>query len=195
MPEPAISILVIRGQRVILDADLARLYGVRTGALNQAVKRNGERFPVDFIFQLSIEEMEALRCQPDTSKATGGKASQIVIPKPQPKNRSQIVTGSQKHRDPRYLPHVFTEHGALQASNVLSSPEAVKMSLYVIRAFVKIREELTANSAILKRLAEIDKTLFVHDQALRDLYGKLRPLLTPPPDPPKRRIGFNPESD
>ena len=109
-------------------------------------------------------------------------------------NRSQIVTGSQKHRDPRSLPYAFTEFGALMAANVLNSSEAVKMSLYVIRAFVKTREELTANTAILKRLAQIDDTLFLHDKVLRDLYQKLRPLLAPPPDPPpKPRIGFNPK--
>ena len=105
-----------------------------------------------------------------------------MTPHSQLKNRSQIVIGSQKHRDPRYLPNVFSEHGALQASNVIRSPQAVKMSLYVIRAFVKIRAELTANSAIVKRLAQIDNTLFLHDSALRDLYQRLRPLLAPPPN-------------
>jgi hypothetical protein len=86
---------------------------------------------------------------------------------------------------------VFTEHGALQAANVLNSSRAVQMSLYVIRAFVKMREALAANATILKRLAEIDKSLLVHDSALRDLYQKLLPLLAPPPEPPRRRIGFN----
>jgi hypothetical protein len=86
---------------------------------------------------------------------------------------------------------VFTEHGALQAANVLNSPRAVQMSLYVIRAFVKMREALAANATILKRLAEIDKSLLVHDSALRDLYQKLLPLLAPPPESPRRRIGFN----
>ena len=92
------------------------------------------------------------------------------------------------------MPYVFTEHGALQAANVLNSKKAVRMSLYVIRAFVKIREELFTNAAILKRLAEIDKSLLVHDAALRDLYQKIRPLLAPPPEEPKRRIGFQHDS-
>jgi hypothetical protein len=93
----------------------------------------------------------------------------------------------------RYRPYAFTEHGALQAANILNSARAVQMSVFVIRAFVKMRDELAANSAMAKRLAQIDDTLFLHDSALRDLYQKLRPLLAPPPDPPqKRRIGFTP---
>jgi hypothetical protein len=211
MSEPTIPILVIRDQRVILDSDLARLYGVRTGALNQAVKRNGKRFPEDFVFRLSSEEVDALRYQSGAAKPGEGKPSQSVTPHSQP-DRSQIVTldpqdsagahgkalrsqfvtlksGRGQHR--KYLPFAFTEFGALMAANVLNSSEAVKMSLYVIRAFVKIREELSANSAILKRLAQIDDTLFLHDKVLRDLYQRLRPLLAPPPDPPpKPRIGF-----
>jgi hypothetical protein len=105
--------------------------------------------------------------------------------------RSQFATGSQKHRDPRYRPYAFTEYGALQAANILNSANAVRMSVFVIRAFVKIREQLATNAAILKRLAEIDKTLLVHDSTLRDLYQKLLPLLPPPPEPPRRRIGFH----
>ena len=111
-------------------------------------------------------------------------------PKTDAGNRSQIVTGSQKHRDPRFRPWAFTEHGALMAANVLRSRRAVQMSVYVIRAFVRLREHIAANHAILKRLAEIDKTLLQHDTALRDIYRKLLPLLQPPPEPPKRKIGF-----
>lgn len=158
-------IFTVRRRRVILDVDLARVYGVATKALNQAVKRNSERFPQDFAFQL-IEADGAIQ------------------------NRSHIVTGSQKHRDPALRPWVFTEHGALMAANILRSEQAVHMSVYVIRAFVRLREELAANSAILKRLAEIDRTLLQHDTALRDIYQKLLPLLRPTPDPPRRRIGF-----
>ena len=103
-------------------------------------------------------------------------------------NRSQFATGSQKHRDPHYLPYVFTEHGALMVATILNSPRAVAMSVYVIRAFVKMRAELAANATILKRLAEIDKTLLIHDVALREIFEKLRPLLAPPPAPPKPEI-------
>src|SRR6266550_8344649 len=95
----------------------------------------------------------------------------------------------------KYLPHAFTEHGALMAATVLNSARAVAMSLYVIRAFIKMREDIAANAAILKRLAEIDKTLLLHDGALRDIYQKLRPLLQPPPEPPKPEIGFHIKED
>ena len=142
-----------RDQRVILDADLASLYGVETRSLVQAVKRNADRFPEDFLFQLTPEEVGALR-------------SQIVI--------SKTGRGGR-----RYPPYAFTEHGALMAATVLNSPRAIAMSLYIIRAFVKMREDLAANSAILKRLAEIDKTLLIHDGAVREIYQKLRPLLEP----------------
>ena len=98
---------------------------------------------------------------------------------------------SSSHGGRRYLPWVFTEHGALMAANILRSEQAVRMSVYVIRAFVRLREELAANAAILKRLAEIDRTLLQHDAALRDIYRKLLPLLQPPPEPPKRAIGFH----
>jgi hypothetical protein len=174
-------IKTVRGQKVILDADLARIYEVPTKALNQAVKRNADKFPPDFLFRLTEKEAAVLRSQIVTSNA---------LP-----DRSQIVTGSQKHRDPTHLPYAFTEHGALMAATVLNSPRAVKMSLFIIRAFVKIREDLAANAAILKRLAEIDRTLLVHDVTLRDILEKLRPLLAPPPKPPTPEIGFHVKED
>jgi ORF6N domain len=183
MLEPLI--LVVRHQRVILDADLAKLYGVTTKAFNQAVKRNADRFPENFAFQLTATELKILRSHIVTSSlepvdSTGTHS-----------NQSHIVTGSQKHRDPRFRPWVFTEHGAVMAANILHSERAVQMSVFVVRAFVRLREHIAANAAILKRLAEIDRTLLQHDTALLDLYEKLLPLLQPPPDPPKRRIGFH----
>jgi len=143
-------ILSIRGHRVILDADLARLCGLSTRVLNQGVRRNSHRFPDDFAFQLTATEATDLRSQFVTS-GTG-----IVNPKTDTSNRSQIVTGSQKQRDPRFRPWAFTEHGARMAANVLRSRHTVQMSVYVIRAFVRLREQITANQAILNRLAEID---------------------------------------
>ena len=108
--------------------------------------------------------------------------------------RSQIATASK--RNIRYRPHAFTEHGALMAANILRSEQAVEMSVFVIRAFVRAREQLAANAAILKRLAEIDKTLMEHDSALRTVWTKLQPLLAPPPVPPRKRIkGFNPNDE
>ena len=156
-------ILTVRGGKVLIDADLAAIYGVETRSLNQAVKRNADRFPEDFTFQLSAAE------------------------------KAEVITNCDhlaRLRFAKSRPFAFTEHGAIMAATILNSPQAVSMSVYVVRAFIQMREQLAANAAILKRLAEIDKNLLQHDAALRDIYHKLLPLLQPPPDPPKRRIGF-----
>ena len=160
----------VRGEAVVLDSDLAALYGVATGQFNRTIKRHAVRFPADFAFRLTTTEWEALRCQ-------------IGI----------LGAGPGQHR--KYLPLVFTEHGALMAATLLNSERAIAMSVYVVRAFVQMRRALLADSALKARLAKIDQTLLTHDTALRDLYAKLRPLLLPPPEPPKRRIGFNPGQD
>jgi len=141
-------IFTLREHRVVLDADLARLYGVPTKALNQAVRRNSSRFPSDFAFQIAAAELKDLRSQFVTSSSQSHDLPKNKL------NRSQFATGS--HR---------------------------------------LREQVAANTAILKRLAEIDNTLLQHDSALRDLYRKLLPLLQPPADPPKRRIGFHADKD
>ena len=157
-------ILTIRGCKAILDADLAELYGVSTKALNQAVKRNTDRFPEDFTFRINEGE------------------------------KREVVTKCDhlaRLRFSHQLPMAFTEHGAIMAASVLNSPEAVAMSLFVVRAFIQMREQLAANAAILKRLAEIDKTLLEHDQGLQVIWHQLQPLLQPPPDPPGRRMGFH----
>ena len=161
-------ILNFRGRKVLIDADLATIYGVETRTLNQAVKRNAERFPEDFIFQLSAAE------------------------------KSEVITNCDhlaRLKFAKSLPFAFTEHGAIMAASVLNSREAVTMSVYVVRAFIRVREQLVVNAAMFKRLAEIDKTLLQHDSALRDIYHKLLPLLQPPPDPPRRRIGFIPDHE
>jgi hypothetical protein len=163
------SILVFRAHKVLLDSDLAELYGVATKALNQAVKRNAERFPEDFMFRLSQAEAEAL-------------------------NRSQLVTGSQKHRDPRFPPYAFTEHGAMMAAMILNSPRAVEMSVYVVRAFVKLRELLASNRELARRFEQLEarvEKLVAHDQALGVILSAIRRLMPPPEPPPKNRpIGF-----
>jgi hypothetical protein len=191
-PKKPISSLIfnLRGQKVILDADLAELYGVQTRVFNQAVKRNLERFPNDFCFQLTTSEWRNLKSQIETSSM---EATQIegVVP-----NSSQFVTSSKRHRGAAYRPYAFTEHGAIMAATVLNSPEAVAMSVFVVRAFVQMREQLFANAAVLKRLAEMDRTLFKHDSDLRTIWRKLQPLLAPPPEPPPPRIkGFNPRDE
>jgi hypothetical protein len=173
----------VRGRRIVLDSDLAALYEVPTKVFNQTIRRNADRFPVDFLFQLTEEEFANLKSQIATSSS---EAPQGL--------RSQFVTletdGRGRHR--KYLPWAFTEHGAIMAATILRSPRAVQMSVYVVRAFVRLRDELMTNAVVLKRLALIDKKLLEHDLVLRDVVEKLLPLLNAPPEPesPKRRIGF-----
>ena len=137
-------IIVVRGHRVMMDADLARLYGVPTGRFNEAFTRNRRRFPDEFAFRLTAQEFSEW-------KAKGTLGAQRTDPAREKDNLPQIAIGSQKHRDPKRLPWAFTEHGALMAANILRSDRAVQMSVFVIRAFMKLREEAAANAAILKR--------------------------------------------
>lgn len=157
------QIRLIRGQKVMLDGDLAQAYGVTTGALNQAVRRNRERFPEDFGFQLSLEEVAGLR-------------SQIVISKPGRGGR-------------RYLPWAFTEHGSIMAASMLSSPRAVEMSVFVVRAFVRLRSLTTDRADLAAKLAALERKVAGHDEELKQMFAALRALLSPP-QPPRRRIGF-----
>jgi len=173
-------ILTIRGQKVVLDMELARIYGVTTKVFNQAVKRNKRKFPADFMFRLTLEEYENLRSQIVTSRFTP--------------NRSQIVTGS--HGGRRYLPYVFTEHGAVMAANVLHSDRAIQMSVFVVRAFIRMRQMLVEQRGLARKLAELEEELTarldVHETAINEILGQIRRLLSSPPqpEPPKRRIGF-----
>lgn len=189
-PNPPVEslILTMRAKKVILDADLAAIYGVPNKAFNQAVKRNIDRFPEDFMFQLTAQEWANLKSQIVTSSLEGpeGKEATSTL-------RSQIVTLKGGHGGRRKLPYAFTEHGALMAANVLNSPEAVKMSVYVMRAFIQQREIMQARADVLKRLAQMDARLLKHDDALRVIWRELQPLLSPPPAPPKPQIGFNPK--
>ena len=176
-------IFTIRGQRVVLDADLARLYGTTTKVFNQTIRRNAARFPKDFAFQLTLSEAANLRSQIVTS------SSEITVGQEKTNMWSQIVTTSRRRLS--NLPWAFTEHGAVMAANVLRSPKAVQMSVYVVRAFIKQREVLATNATILRRLAEIDKTLLEHNSALLSLWKKLQPLLAAPPERPRQEIGFH----
>ena len=169
----------IRGQKVILDADLAAIYGVETRTLNQAMKRNRERFPQDFVFQLTTEEADGHRSQSVTASQGQPRAG----------NRSQSVIGSQKHRDPRYLPYAFTEHGAIMAANVLRSRQALQMSVFVVRAFVRLREVLATNAHLAQKLAELERKVTGHDADIQQLFEAIRQLLTRP-EPPRKQIGF-----
>ena len=158
------SIPFLRGQRVILDRELATIYGVETRTLNQAIKRNRERFPEDFMFQLTPEEAECSRSH-------------------------SVILNPGRGRNIKYLPYAFTEHGAIQAANVLNSPRAVEMGLYVVRAFVKLREELTSNKELAQKLDQLEHKLQTHDQAIVGILKTIRELMNPPASK-SRPIGF-----
>ena len=171
----------VRGVRVMLDSDLAALYEVPTKRFNEAVKRNAARFPADFMFQLTQTEWEALRSQFATSNVAAGGG------------------GESARGGRRYLPFVFTEHGALMAATVLSSERAVEVSVYVVRAFVQLRGLLAANEQLAREFKALDKRLSqkldTHDQAITGILNTLRALMQPPepptaPLPVKRPIGF-----
>jgi phage regulator Rha-like protein len=157
------QILILRHHRVILDRDLAELYGVTVKRLNQQVNRNQERFPADFMFQLSSKEDKALRLQIATSKkGRGGR---------------------------RYPPYAFTEHGAIMAASVLNSKRAIEMSVFVVRAFVRMREMLAKNRQLAAKINELDRRLETHDTAIQDIIDAIKELMHPE-GPSKRKIGF-----
>jgi len=163
----ASRILIVRGLRVLVDSDLAALYGVPTKRFNEAVKRNATRFPAEFMFQLTDEEFAALRSQFATSNiGRGGR---------------------------RYLPYVFTEHGALMAATILDSPRAIDVSVYVVRAFVQLRDLLAGNRELAQRFRELqrrlERKLASHDVAIADILAAIRQLMNPP-EPARRPIGF-----
>ena len=157
-------ILLIRGQKVMLDADLAELFGVPTKVFNQAIRRNLGRFPDDFMFQLTENEKESLR-------------SQFVT----------LKTGRGQHR--KYLPYVFTEHGAIMAATILNSPRAVEMSVFIVRAFVQLREMLSSNAELAAKLLELERKVSSHDQAIAGLIDAIRQLMMPATGK-SRPIGF-----
>ena len=154
-------ILTLRGLRVVLDADLATLYGVSTKRLNQQVRRNRQRFPGDFCFQLNTLEKQ-----------------EVVA------NRDHLA----RLRFSPTLPLAFTEHGALMAASVLNTARAIEVSLYIVRAFVQMRETLSANKLLARRVDQLERRLGTHDRAIAEILAAIRQLAAP--EPPKRRIGF-----
>jgi hypothetical protein len=163
-------IVTVRGKRVILDRDLATLYGVPTFRFNEAVKRNRNRFPEDFMFQLTGDEAACLT--------------------------SQIAMSKSRRGGRRTLPYAFTEHGTVMAANILRSPKAIQMSVFVVRAFIRMRQMLIEQRGLARKLAELEKELTarldLHESAITEMMGQIRQLLSPPPEPepPKKRIGF-----
>jgi hypothetical protein len=184
-------IVVLREQRVLLDSDLAALYGVETRRLNEQVRRNRERFPQDFIFELTAQEFANLKSQNATSSLIAEEAA---------------PTG---HGGRRKNPTAFTEHGAIMAATVLSSPRAVEVSVYVVRAFLKLRELVSTHAELSKRLDALESKLeektdhlaIQHDTFSRNTRNQLRQVfdalreLTTPPEPPRRSIGFVTQED
>jgi ORF6N domain-containing protein len=155
---------LVRGRRVMLDSDLAKIYGVTTGQLNQAVRRNVERFPAEFAFQLEAKELAILKSQSVISSSYGGRRS---------------------------APWVFTEHGALMLGNVLNSKVAVQASVRVVKVFISMREQLAAHKELAVKLAELEGRIAGHDKAILKLFEAIRQLVEPPPPEPARQIGFH----
>ena len=156
-------IFLIRGEKVMLDSHLAELYGVETKTLNRAVRRNADRFPTDFMFQLTEDEVKSLRCQIGTSNVgRGGR---------------------------RYLPYAFTEQGVAMLSSVLRSKRAVQVNVAIMRAFVSLRRLLATNETLARKFAELERRLEGHDQAIKSLFDAIRELMSPPAKP-RREIGF-----
>lgn len=187
------AICEVRGQKVMLDSDLARIYGVATKRLNEQVKRNRGRFPSDFCFRLTRQEYEAFMRR---QSAQEGELHSSAF-----QNRSQNATGSQKHRDPRSQPYAFTEHGAIMAANVLNSRKAVQMSVFVVRAFARMRSLLGDSRNLARKLAaledELKKRLNVHESAIVDILQRVMEIIDPPafPEPQRVRIGFRQKED
>jgi hypothetical protein len=202
-------IYLIRGQRVILDSDLAFLYGVATKRLNEQVRRNSDRFPPDFVFQLTWEEAASLRSQIATLEPSKGTQippdkdlthisirSQIAT---LPEQTPNISTASPPEifTHLRFRPYAFTEHGVIMAASVLNSPQAVQVSLFVVRAFVKLREMLATHRELAARIDELERKMVTkfreHDGKISELFNIIRDLVAVKDAPPKPPIGFQTE--
>ena len=175
----ALRIRHFRGEKVLLDFDLAALYGAETRVINQAVRRNADRFPADFMFQLSSEEAATL--------------SQVVTPSVaghNVPNSSQIVMSSGKYRGKRYRPYAFTEQGVAMLSSVLNSESAVKMNIAIMRAFVQLRRALETNRELARKFSELERRIDKHDTEIDAILEAIRQLMAPP-EKPRREIGFH----
>jgi hypothetical protein len=167
----------IRGERVMLDFDLAQLYEVETKAVNQAVKRNIKRFPEDFMFRLTIEEWHNIRSQIVTGPEMGGMWSQIVTTSETRGMRSQFVTASQNKRNTNVLPYAFTEQGVAMLSGILNSDKAINMNIAIMHAFVEVRKVFLKQNDLKEQLKEIKERLGEHDVQLNQIYDAMENLL------------------
>jgi len=181
----ALRIQHFRGEKVLLDFDLAALYGVTVKVLNQAVKRNRERFPQDFMFQLDDDEGRLLR-----SQLLALWNRQTVENEVDATDWSQFVTSSRKHRGIKYRPYAFTEEGIAMLSSVLKSKRAVKVNIAIMRAFVKLRRMLETNRELAKKFAELEKRVGKHDEEIAAILEAIRQLMAPP-EKPRGEIGFH----
>jgi hypothetical protein len=176
-------IFLIRGQRIIVDSDLAFLYGVTTKRLNEQVRRNSDRFPPDFVFQLTWEEAVSLRSQNATLPEQNANVEKL----------SPLINDTHL----RYRPYAFTEHGVIMAASVLNSPQAVQVSLFVVRAFVKLRETLATHRELAARIDELQRKMMTkfkeHDGKISELFNVIRDLVAVKDAPPKPPIGFQTE--
>jgi hypothetical protein len=182
MPSPqelAQLVFFVRGEKVMFDADLAKLYGVETRALLQAVKRNRARFPEDFAFQLKADELTRLRSQFVTSKKSAGDSSAL---------RSQIVISNRGRGGRRHLPFAFTEQGVAMLSSVLRSTRAVQVNIAIMRTFVQLRRLMDSNRDLARKISALEEK---YDEKFAVVFEAIKQLLAPP-DPPKRQIGFTP---
>jgi hypothetical protein len=199
-PDIESLILELRGHKVILDADLALIYGVPTKRLNEQVKRNAGRFPSDFLFRLTVQEAEG--CRRSTSQIATLERGANAAGSSGPALKSQIATSSFTHGGRRKLPYAFTEHGAIMAANVLNSPQAIQMSVFVVRAFVSMRSALGGNREMARKFAlleqELKIRLNIHESAIVDVLQRIMRILDPPPpppEPPPPEIGFHVKED
>jgi hypothetical protein len=178
-------IFYFRGEKVLFDFDLAALYGVAAKVLNQAVKRNRERFPDDFMFRLTDEETRLLR-----SQILALESRQPVENQGTEANWSQFVTSSSKFRGTKYRPYAFTEQGVAMLSSVLKSERAVKVNIAIMRAFVKLRQMLEANRELARKFSELEQHVGKHDKEIAAILEAIRQLMAPP-EKPRREIGFH----
>ena len=172
----ATSILELRGKKIMLDRDLAKLYGVQAKVLNQAVKRNIKRFPDDFMFRLSWEEVESLRSRFVTLNNAKPKASR----------RGKHI---------KYLPYAFTEHGVAMLSSVLNSERAIQVNILIMRAFTKLKEIFLTHKDLAAKIAVLEKKYAEHDQTIKEIFEAIKQLLEPPPVKEKKVIGFRVYAD
>jgi len=173
-------VFFVRGEKVMLDADLAMLYGVEARSLNQAVARNRKRFPADFMFQLTVDEFAALKSQTVTSKSLTSGASGL---------RSQTVISKAGRGGRRYRPYAFTEQGVAMLSSVLRSQRAIEVNIAIMRTFVRLRELLLSNTDLARKLAALENK---YDAQFKVVFDAIRELMLPP-ETPRRRIGFHPD--